>query len=517
MTDHSAHGFNKLLKMISKQSSIVFSGKIFFQVLGFIISLLLARVLGATLLGRFQLGLSMVRILATLSLLGFDYGLIRFIPVYNLEGPGKTKRLLMHSFSVTLIVSLLLALALYAGGSRIATGFFHSIEMIPVLRLFAFYLPVIALFNLATATLRGLKRADLDTYVNNGFTPLAFILLIVIMVLAGGSLQMVIFAKIASTVIGLSIVGYLLYRTFPQLLHSSAQPFARPQYYRFALPLLVIVLLNLVMVEVDSLMLGYYMTSHEVGIYSIVIKLATLIVFSLQAVSTIFAPNISELYEKKDMKSLERLLKVLTKWIMYISLFTYALLAVYRSEFMQVFGQDFDAGGAALLVLGFGQAVNAGTGATGTILLMTGKQHWEVLNSCLLVSFNIVFNMWLIPQYGMGGAALATATAIAIVNLMKVAETWYEFRIHPYSLSMLNGVAGLAVITVIMYFIRQGLVQAALPYGLMLVIGIPLFAVAALALVWVVRLNEDDAILLEKLPFAHKLKIIKSEQKYEHV
>ena len=66
----------------------------------------------------------------------------------------------------------------------------------------------------------------------------------------------------------------------------------------------------------------------------------------------------------------------------------------------------------ALLILAFSQVINAMSGSVGIILNMTGKE--KVFRNILFfaLAINIVLNLFLIPIYGIEGAAIASASSL---------------------------------------------------------------------------------------------------------
>lgn len=67
-----------------------------------------------------------------------------------------------------------------------------------------------------------------------------------------------------------------------------------------------------------------------------------------------------------------------------------------------------------------GQAVNAFCGSIGVYLNMTGKQ--QVFQVVLLsaLGVNVVLNYFLIPKFGMTGAAIATSVSMILWNAAAV-------------------------------------------------------------------------------------------------
>ena len=73
-----------------------------------------------------------------------------------------------------------------------------------------------------------------------------------------------------------------------------------------------------------------------------------------------------------------------------------------------------------LRILAFGQLINVATGSVGYLLSMTG--HERLLRNTVLIAAVVSLGggLTLIPAFGLTGAALATATGLAVQNLLCV-------------------------------------------------------------------------------------------------
>ncbi|MCD6193184.1 MAG: oligosaccharide flippase family protein, partial [Candidatus Aminicenantes bacterium] len=76
---------SKELKTILKGSISAFIGRIFYTGFAFILSILIARLYGAKIMGEFFLCLTVISILSVFSVIGLNNGLLKFIPIYNSE------------------------------------------------------------------------------------------------------------------------------------------------------------------------------------------------------------------------------------------------------------------------------------------------------------------------------------------------------------------------------------------------------------------------------------------------
>jgi O-antigen/teichoic acid export membrane protein len=490
--------FEKVLKKVIKQSGIIFLGRVFSFLLGIFSSIILARLLGTTLLGRYQLGFVTVQIISIFCIAGFDQGLIRFIPIFELRGIGQEKKLILQNIVITLILSTISGFLLYIYSPLISNNFFNSSEMTNVLKTFSLYLPIFAFYRIGSASLIGLRRADVESNIRNIWTPILFISSLGIVIIIGGKLYETILMRMISHIFAIGcVIGYI-YSKYSYIIKGKSAPYKLKEYFSFSVPLLLIGLLYFLMGQTDILMLGYFLEEEQVGIYTVVVKIAMITVLGLEIVSQTLAPNISELAERNDIQSLEQILKVVTKWISYFSLFVFFIILIFRVELLKIYGNSFVDGSVALLILAAGQLVNSFAGPIGKLLIMTGKQKWEVLNSISMLLVNILLNFFLIPIYGIIGASIATAISISVINILKLYETYKEFQIHPYSFRYIKGISAISISAVIVYFIRQFLSLADLNYLLIIVIGTFVLSLVTFLIFYFLRFDTEDRMIFEK-------------------
>ena len=139
---------------------------------------------------------------------------------------------------------------------------------------------------------------------------------------------------------------------------------------------------------------------------------------------------------------------------MYISLPVFVMLCVFPREILiYVFDGRYADGWLPLIILSVGQLVSVGGGAIGPLLVMTGHQkRWSILSGVAL-GINICLNWYLVPKYGLTGAAASTAVSLCGLSLFGVMQIWGILKMRPYDRRYLKGLAGagLAIIGLLAY------------------------------------------------------------------
>jgi len=180
-------------------------------------------------------------------------------------------------------------------------------------------------------------------------------------------------------------------------------------------------------------MIGYFIDSAAVGIYDTAYALAAIISLPLLSTNQLFSPIASELYHNGKIEQLENIYTTITKLNLIVTIPASIAFVLYRQDILRVFGESFIEGGLILSLLTFGQLMNNAVGPSAHILLVSGRQDYLALNEWMLGISNALLNLFLIDVYGAIGAAIATATTLMIMNLVRLGEVWYLEGLSPYS------------------------------------------------------------------------------------
>jgi O-antigen/teichoic acid export membrane protein len=187
----------------------------------------------------------------------------------------------------------------------------------------------------------------------------------------------------------------------------------------------------------DKIFIGIYEDESKVGVYDIVFRIAILIKFTLEAINSILAPKISELYYKNEPYELQKIISFSTQINTYISVTLFIGLVLFSTPILLFLGEEFLEGKIALLILAFGQLIGSLSGSVGIILQMTGNQ--KTFRSIALVAliFNLILNLILVKYYSIIGAAIATTISLMILNVTSAIYIKRKLKIKSYySLSL---------------------------------------------------------------------------------
>ena len=164
---------------------------------------------------------------------------------------------------------------------------------------------------------------------------------------------------------------------------------------------------------------------------------------------------------------------------------------------LHIFGQEFIAGWLPLVILAGGQLVNAGTGGIAYILIMSGHQYHKLFGDLLLVILNILLNIYLIPRWGLVGAAVATSISMASVNILRAFQVYVMLKTHAYNWLYLKPIGAGLLAGILGIGLRPWLQD--MHFFLALII-MALFILTTYSVsLWGMRLEKNDKMILSKI------------------
>lgn len=471
-------------------AAINFSGTVARTVILYVYTFMLARMLSADELGEFFLVLIVIDYAALIATVGLATGVTRFVALYFGEGKNdQARNIVWVSLLIGVPIGIIFAIGMVLLAPFLNGLLFHeSTTAVAGLRVFAVAIPMLvaaAIFNAAT---QGMHRMKYQVYSRDLTEQISKLGLSGLVLVMGSGLIGVIGANVASIAVALSMALVFALKVLPKGKESKARLSAPPRsFISYSLPLVFSGLLVTMQTKVDTVLLGYFTTTANVGYYGVAIKVSTFAMKINVAFGTVFAPLISDLWNRRKSRDLSLLFKTVARWIFVLSLPIFVVLVVLADPIMGLFGESFVIGGNALAVIAIGQFVNNCTGATGLMILMSGRSKLELFNISLFFAVDAAICLLLIPRFGIMGAAIANMVSIAGVNVTRALEVWFLMRLHAYDRNYLKAVfAGVSGALVL--FIASRYMVGAVKLGIMSF----LFLVYYVLVMLVLGLSDED-------------------------
>ena len=416
------------------------------QLLGFLLTFVIAFFFGANGLGDYVLAIVVLKIFTLISKLGLDTASIKYIASYCAEksyfGIISFRK---KAISIILFASILCSIIMYFGASHISEFIGANSYHIQITSFFIFPLSI---FMFHYQNMRGLKEIGGYSFFFWTSQALFSLLAILVLTLFSKDENIPLYAYLISLII-ISIMSYLSFSYFLKIkkdrnkfLFSKNISDSTADILKISIPLMLAQAVHFIMSWTDKLMLGILdspdvisgiaTSSAQIGVYHTAFKLSMFATIGLMAVKSIASPKFAELYQKNDIKILEKVTQQSTKLIFWTTLPLVIIFILFSEKLMLLFGEEFRLGIFSFIILSLGRVVVSFSGAAGNLLQMCGKQV-IFMNVAIIGSvINIILNFSLIPIYGINGSAISTMISLVVFNLLLVYFVKREFGFYTF-------------------------------------------------------------------------------------
>lgn len=369
---------------------------------GFATSLLLGNLAGASALGLYAMANTSYTMVLTFAGLGISAGLVKYVAEYS-----GTKQ------SVSTIVSNGLLPLLVFGGISFSIFYFlaggiadllHDPELSILFKIVAFGFPFALVGSAFLSTLIGFRKMKVYTFVITLRSGL-FIAIMSYLLFSGMGAKGAMLALILSEA-GIFVLLAVLCRRFVTYRWDAK---AIRKLLSFGWKIVLANGLTLGYTTADILLVGYFLTAADVGIYRIALMFINFPLYLSSAVDRIAFPATSE-YKAKD--SYDTLSLMVNRGWKYMLIFTTVLgtaIVFFSQEFVALLfpAAIFSDAVPLLRVLGFGLLAFGSVGALGSSFSGVGRPDVAIWISVVTAIVVLSLDILLIPRFGLMGASLA--------------------------------------------------------------------------------------------------------------
>lgn len=404
-------------------------GKIFFPLFLFVV----AWVAGPETFGLYLLAVSLAEILVSAVQSGFiDAVMIfasRHVDHADTDPAEKAAlyRVLAAGFGVPVVVSLLLAVVLELGATRfVALVYPDRPSLARCLEIIGFTLPFIAISQACIAATRAKMIMEYEALLNGFARPVlllgssvaGYYVLDGVVGLVAGQLVAYVLLSI------LAVVGYSRHFELAPLLAALREGWVEREVLRFAIPQSLNMTFNKYLGRLDVMMLGAMgYEDFALGLFGA----AATLTINIREIKLIFSqalgPIVVRHHVAREVGEFEAVLGRVSRWSTSLAVPVVLLVAALRTDILHLMRPEFvHADNAFMLILLIPPFLSCAYGLAGNCIVFTGHSSYNLLNSVLVAALNTVFNLVLIPRYGLVGAATATALASFLISMLQLVE-----------------------------------------------------------------------------------------------
>lgn len=413
-----------------RMSLVVFSARVVNAAIAFLSQVLLARFMGGFEYGIFVLVWVTMVILGSVSCLGFNSSIIRFIPEYRAKAQMAELRGVLLASRVFVLVFSTACAALGALGIWLFEPHIESYYVVP------FYLGLLCLPMIALGDqMEGVARAN--SWALWSMVPAYFIRPLLILFFLGGAVAAGFTPDATSAVIAAVLATYVT--TLIQFANVNTRaerdlPAGKPSFLprhwmAVSLPIFLVEGFFFLLTNADVLMVGRYMPPTDVAVYFATVKTLALVHFVYFAVKAGVAQRYAAFIHAGETNALARFARETVSWTFWPSLAMGLVVLTLGKPMLMLFGAGFDAGYPLLFLLVAAVVARSAVGPAESLLTMSGHQKVCAAVYAVTLAINVGLNILLIPAIGLWGAALATSVAMMFEASMLAFVIWRKLGI----------------------------------------------------------------------------------------
>ncbi len=428
---------------------------------GIILVVFLARTIGPEQYGRLAFAFAITGLASIVMNLGFPLTFVR-------DG-ARDINFLRKNLATALLFQLIAAFLLFITLSG-------ALMVSPLLRQDTFLL-VVALFytmfgiitNFLYSSFQATHRMHLEA-IAVGAQHLSLIVFVLFFIFSIGTTEAIMVGYLGSSLLGFVITLFLVRRYLFSWVWKINWSTGRALLAK-SWPLMAGSALSTIYFSLDSVMLQFFEGSEAVGIYSAMYK----IIFAFYLFATLYGTSIFPVLSQLFTQARSQFMNLYCRSVQMMAslgLLIGLLITLFAKPIIQLFfGKEYLAGTLTLQISIWSIMIFLVGLILYDTLIVAGKQKellWSVLASTLL---NAIFNIILIPVWGMVGAAIATVIAQAVQLLFNayllrkiISSNFFQIVAKPlliaisciflfFLLSMPFGLLGATSLSVLVYII----------------------------------------------------------------
>ena len=421
----------------------VFAGSMVVLLLHFLQKPILARFLGPDGLGLFSMAMMIIGFIELIALFGIDSALVKFVAEYK-EQKEKVYSLVSSAFFTILIVGIIVSLALFVFSNTFA-NVFNMPSLSLLIKIYALAFPFSLAQGIINSYFSGLREMRYYAFISilRASLSLAFISAFLII---GLGVEGAVFGTVFAIFVTASVAMVIIKR----YVHFTLSDYKKnmKMLASFGSRLAGANMINQIYHYVDIIMIGYFLTSTDVGYYAIAVSLSRVFWLVPKAMGTVAYPTISEYWAENNIQAINKLVDKSTKYSACILIFLGMSVAFFAKDIITfLFTPEFLPAVLPLTILIIGTVISGIVKSIGVIFASTGKVNLVLIITAIGTVGNVLLNIALIPTYGIIGASVATTTSyvmgvgIVIYLLRKI----YMIKFDAYWYTKMAMLVGMSV------------------------------------------------------------------------
>lgn len=424
-----------LKEVIIKGTVFVILSALLGAIFAYLIRILYSRSLSVEDYGLFYAVFGFFSIISVHADLGFGEAIVYFIPKYfKSKKYKKLWKTFVYGQIIQIVVAILISVILVLLAPFLSRNYFKVIGSETLIYIFCVFLILNSLLNSLLQIFTGLQRPKYYSSIN--VLRIAFVMLIsfVFLILDLNAPVFYALSWVFGYLITTFIFLYLLWDKHPAFTKNnlSWDEDTFNTMYKYAMPAFATTFIYSLLVSNDIFFLTLLRGVKEVGVYNVIVPIASISVVLLSPINSIVFPLVSHLYEGEKEK-LSLLINKIYQLVPFVGVYFALFIILFPSSIVRLtFGHKWmGLIETSLSFLALGYIAYLFSIILGIIILGMGKVNQRLKILIVMAVLTICLNAVLVFKYGVLGA-VATNSLMALLMCLiftKIIRSVVYFKI----------------------------------------------------------------------------------------
>lgn len=388
--------------------------------------------------GKLRFIMNSAEIITPFIILGISYANVKFF--YQSQRDNKHHNLLSISL---LVIGINFILFLF--GFILIPIIFPKIKNLEIWEYKFYVIPLVLILSICAVFnkfISNYKRIAISNIFDNLFPKLANILSFSLFFFLGiaQSISFLVFISFFF----ISMVGYIIYTNNLEKINYdfSTQYLQKNNLWRAVASYSFFSFLGTFgnQLNINNQMIGEFMSMKEVGVYSILYSLISLISTPQLGLFNVSAPIINQSLSEKKYADLDKFYKKTSLSLFFLGAILFSCIVTgfpYLTSMMKN-GKLLLEFQSIIWIWGTAVLFDLATGFNGNIISLSKYYKFNILMMLIFALFTIGLNYYFIKytELKLIGIAISTAISTSIYNGIKVLFNYWKFKVSPFSIEM---------------------------------------------------------------------------------
>jgi len=386
-------------------------------------------------IGLFKTVQDIALLLVPFAQLGIGHGITRFFPKLR----GNEFAFFSFSLVIATIGFFMVALLFFIFKNPIINAF---AEKAPEVNNFLVVALLIAFFSLINSLLDAFCRSFLKVAIPSLIRDV-FLRIFMAVLVIGYFFSLYTFSTMIwgmGVVYMLAMLSMVFYMKRERIFKIDfnwkeiTQPFKK-EFLQYSLITLLGTAGAILIMKIDSIMVSSMIGLDANAIYTIGFSIAVVIEMPRRAISQVAMPVISEMFAENQLAGINALYKKIAINQLLICLLIFLMIWINIENLYHFVPNRaiYEQGKWVVLLIGLGKLSDVIFSVNGEIIVFSRFYAFNITATLLMSAAVIIFNLVLIPIYGIEGAALASFIAMFCYNLVKFSYIKIRLGFNPFT------------------------------------------------------------------------------------